>query len=136
MSKYDEHMRAAEELLEQAAGPGGLTQPDRQVPWLIGRAQAHATLALAAATSPLEAAKPEGDTAMGSDASTPPTSGGRHCAGSPADFIQGDCGAVGPHDPHPYADPTCPGSPHWAEADCGRAGCPGGHTYQERQGQG
>ncbi len=49
----------------------------------------------------------------------------KHCHGSPFEFIEADCGDVGPHDEHDFnrADKMCLGSPaEFIEAGCGRVG--------------
>ncbi len=57
----------------------------------------------------------------------------KHCHGSPADFIQADCGDVGPHDAHDFTEDqkVCLGAPAGVEADCGRAGPHARHPMSE-----
>jgi hypothetical protein len=53
-----------------------------------------------------------------------------HCHGSPAAFIEADCGDVGPHDEHEFTDAErqCLGSPAaFIEASCGHVGPHGQH---------
>lgn len=59
-----------------------------------------------------------------------------YCHGSPSEHRQADCGDIGPHDGHDFADVdrVCVGAPTGFEADCGSPGPHLAHPFGDKSG--